>query len=188
MNILKTVIIIGSPNENGQTKMLADYVATEIGGEISFIDVYKKNINPCIDCRACYKNPGCSIKNDDMHLLYEAAESADNFILASPIHFGNLTGEMLVAFSRFQTYWASKFVRKDFNEIMKKPKKGLLLITSGTNWPNLNLIPEGSAHFLFEHVNCENMGTILASKTDKMDVKDNVSVLKKAKKLSLLLK
>ena len=185
---MKTVIVLGSPNGNGQTKMLADYVAAEIGGDISFIDVYKKNIKPCIDCRACYKNRGCSIKNDDMHLLYEAAENADNFILASPIHFGNLTGKMLVAFSRFQTYWASKYVRKDYKEIMQKPKKGLLLITSGTNWPNLNLMPEGSAHFLFEHINCENMGTILASRTDKKDVKDNVLVLEKAKRLSLLLK
>ncbi|WP_281178908.1 hypothetical protein [endosymbiont 'TC1' of Trimyema compressum] len=39
---MKTVIVIGSPNGNGQTKMLADYVAAEIGGDISFIDVYKK--------------------------------------------------------------------------------------------------------------------------------------------------
>ena len=188
MRVLKTVIIIGSPNENGQTKALADYVAAEIGGDISYIDVYKKDIKPCIDCRACYKKPGCSIKNDDMHLLYEAAENADNIIIASPIHFGNLTGKMLVAFSRFQTYWASKYVRKDYKEIMKKPKKGLLLITSGTNWPNLNLIPEGSAHFLFEHINCENIGTVLAPRTDKKDVKDNILVLEKAKRLSLLLK
>lgn len=185
---MKTVVVIGSPNAKGQTRDLADFVVSNIGGDVVFIDVYKKNIKPCIDCRACYKTPGCAIKDDDMHLLYEAAETADNFIVASPIHFGNITGKLLVAFSRFQTYWSSKYIRKDFKAIMPKKKKGLFLMTSGTNWPNMNLIPEGSAHFIFDHINGENMGTIRAPRTDKLPVKDNAVVLEKARTLSLLLK
>ncbi|AMP20367.1 hypothetical protein AZF37_03565 [endosymbiont 'TC1' of Trimyema compressum] len=94
--------------------------------------MFIKNIKPCIDCRACYKNRGCSIKNNDMHLLYEAAENADNFILASPIHFGNLTGKMLAALVDSRLIGLPNMYGKIIKKLCRSLKKGLLLITSGT--------------------------------------------------------
>ncbi len=47
------------------------------------VDSYNCNIRPYIDCRYCWENVGCSIK-DEMQEVYDYIKECDNVLIASP--------------------------------------------------------------------------------------------------------
>lgn len=125
---MKTLIFNGSPRKNGDTKSLIKILSENLNGEIKVVDCYYKNISPCIDCRFCHKNKGCSI-NDEMQEIYKYIEECDNVIIASPVYFGEVTGKLLDVMSRLQCYFtASRFLK---SPIFIKPKKGGILLVGG---------------------------------------------------------
>ena len=99
---MKTLVFYGSPLENSHTKVLLNAMLEELKGEIKFVDCYRANIAPCKDCKYCFKRQGCSIK-DDMQETYAYIKECDAVIIATPMHFGTVSGPML-----FQSAWASQ--------------------------------------------------------------------------------
>lgn len=126
---MRTIIIKGSPRENGDTSYIINKLTPLLIGSCKIISAYTANISPCIDCRHCHTHSNC-VLNDDMLTLYKEIISADNIIIASPLYFSMLTGQLLSIASRFQYFFVSKHIRKDpLMEI--KRKKGYLIITGG---------------------------------------------------------
>ena len=122
----KTLIINGSPRINGDTAFLIKELREHLHGEIIELSAYRSKIAPCIDCRACWKKRGCAIK-DDMEIIYN--DDFDNVILASPIYFMTLPGQVLNIMSRFQPQFAAKQFLGD--PIILSPKKAGLILTAG---------------------------------------------------------
>ena len=60
---MKTLIINGSPRPKGDTQNLLSRLRPMLEGEIVQVDAYRDNIHACIDCRACWKTPGCAVKD-----------------------------------------------------------------------------------------------------------------------------
>ena len=48
---MKTLILNGSPRENGDTAGLIREVIRNLPGEYSVVDAYRCSISPCVDCR-----------------------------------------------------------------------------------------------------------------------------------------
>ena len=126
--IIKTLILNGSPRINGDTSSLIKKITEKIAGEYKIIDTYRCNILPCIDCRYCWKNSGCSI-NDEMQDVYKYIQECDNILIASPIYFSELTGKLLDVGSRLQIYFCARFFRKE--EPIVKSKKGAIILVGG---------------------------------------------------------
>ncbi|MFW5891463.1 MAG: flavodoxin family protein [bacterium] len=82
---IKTLIFFGSARKKGNTRSMLDFFIEELSGDIEVINAYEENISPCIDCRYCWKNRGCSIK-DNMQDIYNKIDEADNIIIASPVY------------------------------------------------------------------------------------------------------
>lgn len=122
---MKTLILNGSPKINGDTATLINALSKDLNGEIRIISSVFDNISPCIDCRYCWQNDGCAIK-DDMQDVYSYFEECDNLVLASPIWFSGLSGPLLNIASRIQTYFAARWFRHELSKI--KHKNGLLLL------------------------------------------------------------
>lgn len=55
---MKTLILNGSPRENGDTVSLINKVIGNLNGEYKIINAYDCDINPCVDCRYCWNNTG----------------------------------------------------------------------------------------------------------------------------------
>ncbi len=93
--------INGSPRKNGNTiEMLKSALdgAKAQGAETELINLYDYNYKGCVSCFSCKLKGGrsygkCALK-DDLKPILEKIEKADAFILASPIYFGMVTGEM----------------------------------------------------------------------------------------------
>ena len=127
---MKTLIFNGSPRENGDTVSLIQELTGKLTGEVKIIDTYRAKISPCLDCRYCWENQGCSI-HDEMQEVYAYIQECDNILIASPLHFSELTGKLLEVGSRLQTYFCASVFRKETPII--KPKRGAVLLIGGAD-------------------------------------------------------
>ena len=158
---MKTLIFNGSPRKNGNTSSLIAELSRLLDGEVKVIRAYDADVKPCIDCRYCWKNTGCSIR-DGMQEIYQEIQEADNIIIASPMYFSVLTGQLLAVLSRVQTFWCAKFFRHE-EPIPKKKKGGIIIVRGGDGELKR---AEATAHTLLHHMNAKSVGLVFADNSD----------------------
>lgn len=96
---MKVILFNGSPNKEGNTylslKVLSDTLKSQnIDSEI--ITVGNKSICGCLACYSCKKEGvhTCSIKNDLVNEALAKIRLSDGLVIASPVHFAALSGNM----------------------------------------------------------------------------------------------
>jgi multimeric flavodoxin WrbA len=169
---MKTLIFIGSPRKKGNTSMLVEELVKRLEGETKIVRAYDCNVRPCIDCRYCWKNTGCSIK-DGMQEIYNDIQEADNIVIASPMYFSELTGQLLAVLSRVQTFWCAKYFRHE--EPVPKRKKGGIIIVRGGDGELKKA--ESTAKTLLADMNAKSVGLVFADKSDEIASIDNKDVM-----------
>lgn len=161
---MKTLVIIGAARRNGHTRKMVDLFLETLGGEYEIIDAYRvKDIEPCKDCRFCWRKKECVIK-DGMQDIYAKLEEADNVVLASPMYFHSVTGKMKALIDRFQVYWAGH-VRNDMPE--QPLRNGAILMVGGApSFPNQFLGGELVLKNLLNDLSCKFLGEVCLSNSD----------------------
>lgn len=180
---MKTLIINGSPRKNGDTMFLINELIKQLNGEIKLVNTYYDDIKPCIDCRYCWTNNGCCMK-DDMQEIYKLFDEVDNVIIASPLYFSELTGKLLSFASRLQMYYARKYIRNDKDFTLKR-KKGLLILTGGGDGSPKPAI--ASANIIFKYINAQLIGSVFSLLTNDIASKDDIKALNELKEYALIL-
>lgn len=136
----KIIIIDGGPRKNFNTAAMCEKVAEgvrSVEGESKIIRLYDLEYKGCMSCMAC-KVKGrasnvCKFKDALTPLLEEIAH-ADGLVLASPIYFGDVTGQMRTFLERLAFPWLSY---NDYS--MTAPKKmPVLLIETMNGTPERN--------------------------------------------------
>ena len=122
----RTLIINGSPRLDGNTAFLTNTLKEHLEGEVIELSAFRSSIAPCVDCRSCWSNAVCRVK-DDMGIIYE--DNFDNVVLATPIYYGALPGQVLSLMTRFQPQHAARFFLN--NPIPLRQKKAGLILTAG---------------------------------------------------------
>lgn len=178
--MIKTLIFNGSPRKNGHTRALINELVENLEGEKVYIDAYYADISPCNDCRYCWKNPGCIIE-DEMQKIYDLVEKVDFVVIASPLYFGELTGNLLNIFSRFQMFYARKYILKD-KEFKLNKKKGAVLLTGGSAVETG--CAQKTAAFILKHINAELIKTIVSFNTDKVPAVYDKKALEEIRELA----
>lgn len=181
---MKTLIISGSPRKNGDSMVIVNEIIKYLDGEKHIIYTYDGKIEPCTDCRYCFSHNKCCI-NDDMQKIYEFLDQADNVIMASPLYFSELTGQLLNFASRLQLFYAAKYVRKDIDFKLKE-KNGILVISAGGATKDFERSAK-TANIIFKEMNTNMIGIVRARNTDKIPAKEDHTALKQAKLLALKL-
>ena len=102
MNIL---VLTGSPRPRGETaKMVAAFraAAEEAGHRVAVMEVCRMNIHGCLACEYCHgKGQGVCVQKDDMQQIYEKLSDTEMLVLASPIYYHNISGQLKCAIDRF---------------------------------------------------------------------------------------
>ena len=163
MNIL---VLNGSPRPNGNTAaMVAAFVegAGENGHNITVVPVCQKKIAGCLACEYCHtKGGGKCVQMDDMQEVYSVLTEAEMIVLASPIYYHSVTGQLQCAINRI--YALDK---------PKKLKKAALILSSGDDNVYDGAIYEYQNSFL-NYLKLENMGIFTAfDKQNKSEEKLN---------------
>lgn len=123
----KTLIVNGSPRVHGNTAALIDELKKHLEGEIIEISAFRSNIAPCVDCRGCWTTARCVVR-DDMEVFY--GDDFDNVVIASPVYFADLPGQMMNLISRMQPWHAAMFFLN--NPLKQREKKAGLILTAGS--------------------------------------------------------
>ena len=109
---MRTLILNGSPRKKGDTTALIGAFTKHLQGEYRIIDCYSTNLSPCMDCRFCQEKLSCPI-NDKMQEIYDYLSDCDNLILASPVHYAELSSGLLKIASWFQIYSSALIFRHE---------------------------------------------------------------------------
>ena len=122
----KTLIINGSPRPNGNTAALIRELRKLLTGLVVELSAFRSDIAPCVDCRGCWKTARCVVR-DDMQTIYD--DDFDNVVIASPVYYGTLPGQVLSMMSRMQPWHAAMFFLN--KPLEQRPKRAAVLLTAG---------------------------------------------------------
>lgn len=100
----KILILNGSPRRKGNTAALIEAFtagAESAGHQVKRFDVALMDIHPCRGCCAGGKDPDhpC-VQRDGMEEIYPVYKEADIVVLASPMYYWSISGQLKCAFDR----------------------------------------------------------------------------------------
>ncbi|MCR4771773.1 MAG: flavodoxin family protein [Oscillospiraceae bacterium] len=145
---MKIVVLSGSPRPNGNTAALVSAFkegAESKGHTVSVLQVGTMKIGGCRGCEYCHdKGGGKCVQKDDMDRVYPALAEADMTVLASPVYYFGLTGQLQSAISRFYAVMAPA------------AKKWALILTSGS--PDVYGAIETQYRGILNFIQAEDLG------------------------------
>ncbi len=106
---MKIIILMGSPNKNGSTSILADNFAKgakEAGHTVEFLDITRMNIHACTGCIACGYEGTC-VQKDDVEKIKSKLLSCDMVVFATPLYYYGMSVQLKTVVDRFCSYNSS---------------------------------------------------------------------------------
>lgn len=129
----KALVLFASPNSQGHTRKLLEGFLRDFREDqdwmIEEINVYEKNLHPCIGCKACAKKEGCAF--DDFDEIDHALRQSDLLVIASPIYSASFPSPMKALLDRTQRYFEARF-SLGLKPPIKKHRKAVLLLSMGS--------------------------------------------------------
>jgi multimeric flavodoxin WrbA len=160
---MKQVVLFGSPNRSGQTMYVVQKFLQRLGGEYVLYNPYTMNFKPCNDCEYCHTRLGCCLQ-DDVQQMYRDLADCPRVIVASPMHFGMMTGPLLSLLSRLQFVFSNR-ARLGAPDPFS-PKQGLFIMTAAQRWINMFSPCIDTMTLVFDHLNAVQREHFFVEKTD----------------------
>ncbi len=126
---MKIIALLGSPRPKGNSTRLAQAfleACEERGAAVERYHLNKMSYQGCQACMGCKTKAEACILEDDMTPVYEAIRTADVVVFASPVYFGDLSGQLRLALDRFYAY-----LTPDFASRLPTGKQWVVFLTQG---------------------------------------------------------
>lgn len=118
------------------------------------VDVCQKKIGGCIACEYCHtKGKGACIQKDDMQEIYALLKDAEMLVIASPIYYHGISGQLKCVIDRF---YSAAYPTKP-----PKLKKVAMILSSGAGNMYEGALFSFKGDFL-DYLGLENMGVFTA--------------------------
>lgn len=98
----QVLILAGSPRRGGNSDLLCDAFAQgarDTGHTVEKIYVHEQNIGGCMACYACRETGAC-VQKDDMAAILEKLVAAEVIVLATPVYFYSMDGQLKMMIDR----------------------------------------------------------------------------------------
>ena len=154
----KIVILNGSPRRKGNTSALVRAFtegAESAGHTVTEFFLDEMNIHGCKGCFGGHsgKDSPC-VQKDDMDKVYPAVKESDVIILATPLYYWNMSGQIRTAVDRLFA-----LEEGDGNLLRGQGRaSALLMVAEGHGFEDVLLYYD----HLMEHLRWKNLGHILA--------------------------
>ncbi len=125
--------LLGSPRATSNTGVLLGRVlagAAAAGADIEPIKLRELDFRSCRHCAGCEKTGRCVVR-DDWRTIYPKIRAAQHLVLASPIQFSGVSGEMKSMIDRAQCFWVEKYRLKQPVSEVVGDRRGLFVATCG---------------------------------------------------------
>lgn len=99
---MNVIGISGTPRKNGNSELLLRYALKPFENDAWNVKTFllsELKIKPCKACDSC-KETGTCIINDDMQEIYDAFRWCNAIIISSPVHFLNVSAQLLALLNR----------------------------------------------------------------------------------------
>lgn len=154
---MQILVLNGSPRPNGNTRGMAEAFrdgAVFAGHRVEVTDVCRLKINGCLACEYCHtKGRGSCVQKDDMQQIYDLLKEAEMLVLASPIYYHGITGQLKCVIDRF---YSAAYPSKP-----PKLKKIAMILSSGDAGMYDGAMFSFQGDFL-DYLGLENMGVYTA--------------------------
>ncbi len=132
---MKTLVICGSRNIQGQTAQAVKAIVnglTKAGALVEQVFLPELNIERCRQCEdsgwgLCLKEGKCVI-NDDLPKLVKTLSEVDNFVIATPVYFSDLSESLRAFTDRLRRICRNEQGRKS---MQGKPMLGVCVAGGG---------------------------------------------------------
>jgi len=178
---MRVLGIMGSPRIKSNTDLLLDEAlqgAKSLGAEVEKIIVDKLKIAPCREYYGCLRDGNCVIR-DDMDDIYLKLLAADIIIVASPIFFYGLTGQLKALIDRCQALWARKYILKQ--SLSDLTRKGAFIAVGATRGKQLFDGSTLTVKYFFQAIGVKYADELLIRGVDKRgEIKEHPAALSDA--------
>jgi multimeric flavodoxin WrbA len=164
---VKVLGIMGSPRIRGNTDILLDEAlkgAKSRGAQTEKILVSRLHILPCQENDGCAEKGVCTIR-DAMDRIYPNLLDADRIIVASPMFFYGLPGQLKSLIDRSQALWARKYILKQ--NMPAADRRGAFIAIGATKGKNLFDGSILTIKYFFDAINIQYVDELLVRKIDK---------------------
>lgn len=154
----KIIVLNGSPRKNGNTSALVKAFtkgAESVGNNVMEFFLDSMNIHGCKGCFGGGKSPKSPcVQKDDMEKIYPVYQEADIVVLATPLYYWTMSGQLKCAFDRL---FAVAECDPDYHNPEKKCV--LLMAAEGSGFEETLYWYER----LEKHIGWKNIGKVLCS-------------------------
>jgi multimeric flavodoxin WrbA len=129
---MRIVCVKGSPRLNGNSATIADYflkIAERMGGKIRTFALNRLKYKGCQACMACKTKQDKCAMNDQLTEVLDAIRKADILVLATPIYFSEVTGQVKTFIDRTFSYLVPDYMTNPKPSRLTPGKKLVFIIT-----------------------------------------------------------
>jgi multimeric flavodoxin WrbA len=137
---MKIVCLLGSPRKNGNSAVIAKRfsdTAAKLGAQVATFALNELNYRGCQACMACKTKLDRCALSDDLTEVLDAIRDADAVVLASPVYFWEVTGQVKAFIDRTFSYLTPDFMTGPVKSRLAPGKKLVFILTQGNPDPNL---------------------------------------------------
>jgi len=159
---MKIVTVLGSPRKKGNSNTIAMAFgdkAESLGAEVKTYHLNGMDFKGCQGCYACKTKQDSCILKDDLTEVLEAIHEADVLVMASPVYFWDISGQLKSFVDRTYSYLRPDFFNRPDPCRLPEGKKGLLILTQGAEEREHRDVPQKYEHFM-EHYGLHDRKTI----------------------------
>ncbi len=154
----KIVVLNGSPRKAGNTSALVREFtkgAESAGSTVTEFFLNSMDIHGCLGCFGGKSSRECPcVQKDDMSRIYPAVKECDVVVLATPLYYWNMSGQLRTAVDRLFA-----LEEGDGNLLRGNGRSSALLMAAeGSGFEDVVLYYD----HLMEHLRWENLGHVLA--------------------------
>lgn len=154
---MRILVLNGSPRSKGNTKQMIEAFRTgaeAAGHTVEVADVCRMKISGCLACEYCHtKGNGSCVQKDDMQKIYDSLKEAEMLVIASPIYYHGISGQLKCVLDRF---YSAAYPRKP-----KNLKKVAMMLSSGYDDMYAGAMFSYQGDFL-DYLGLEDMGVFTA--------------------------
>ncbi len=154
----KIVVLNGSPRKNGNTSALVREFskgAESTGNTVTVFFLGDMDIHGCKGCFGGHSSRECPcVQKDDMDKIYPVVRKSDIVVLATPLYYWNMSGQLRTAVDRLFA-----LEEGDGNLLRGNGRaSALLMAAEGNGFEDVVLYYD----HLMEHLRWKNLGHVLA--------------------------
>jgi multimeric flavodoxin WrbA len=128
---MKIVSVLGSPRENGNSATIANRfraTAEKFGAEVKTFVLNNMEYRGCQGCLACKTKLDRCVLEDDLTEALEAVRETDVLVLASPVYYWDVSGQLKCFLDRTFSYLVPDFITNPIKSRLSPGKKLVMIL------------------------------------------------------------